>query len=65
MGLPTYDGGYVRLQQAGRSNADVLQLPGAAVREGWPRADRVQDDPDTVSEVRIIVLLLIIVVNRD
>lgn len=48
MGLQTYDGCNVRLQQAGRSNADVLQLSGAAVCEGRPRSDSREDDPYTV-----------------
>lgn len=52
MGLQTYDGRNVRLQQAGRSNADVLQLSGAAVCEGGPRSDSREDDPYTVPQVR-------------
>lgn len=43
MGLQTYDGRNVRLLQAGRSNADVLQLPGAAVCARRPRQDAGQD----------------------
>lgn len=51
MGLQTYDGRDVRIQQAGRSDADVLQLSGAAVRPRGPRADHFAHEPHTVHQV--------------
>lgn len=52
MGLQTYDGRDVRIQQAGRSYADVVQLSGAAVCEGWARQERVPDESHTMHQVR-------------
>lgn len=51
MGLQAYDGRDVRIQQASRSYADVIQLPGAAVRQGGTRAHHLQDEPYTVHQV--------------
>lgn len=52
MGLQTYDGRDVRIQQASRSYADVVQLSGSAVCEGRTRQATVQDEPYTVHQVR-------------
>lgn len=51
MGLQAHNGRHVRLQQAGRPYADVLQLPGAAVRTRRPRQDGCSDEPYTVHQV--------------
>lgn len=48
MGLQTYDGRDVRIQQASRSYADVVQLSGTAVRAGGTSPAPVQDEPYTV-----------------
>lgn len=52
MGLQTYDGRDVRIQQASRSYADVVQLSGTAVCESGTRQDTFQDEPYTVHQVR-------------
>lgn len=54
MGLQTYDGRDVRIQQASRSHADVVQLSGTAARKGRPREDCFQDEPHTVYQVSLI-----------
>lgn len=51
MGLQTHDGRDVRIQQAGRSYADVVQLSGPAVRECRPRQDALTDEPYTMHQV--------------
>lgn len=52
MGLPSHDGRDVRIQPAGGPHADVVQLSGAAVREGWTcRPAAVQDESHTLHQV--------------
>lgn len=51
MGLQTYDGCDVCIQQAGRSHADVVQLSGTAVCACRPREDRLQDESYTMYQV--------------
>lgn len=58
MGLQTYDGRDVRIQQAGRSYADVVQLSGAAVRARRARQAAVQDEPYTVHQVSTLFNIL-------
>lgn len=52
MGLQTNDGRDVRIQQASRSYADVVQLSGAAVCAGWARQDSFQSEPYPMHQVR-------------
>lgn len=65
MGLQTYDGRDVRIQQASRSHADVLQLSGTAVCAGGTSPASVQDEPYTVHQVRtsFIISLCIICIH--
>ena len=63
MGLQTYDGRDVRIQQASRSYADVVQLSGSAVCEGGPRQDTVPDEPYTVHQVTSYFILRLCVMS--